>query len=373
MLGLAQKQKGYTPIGLDLRDTYVHAIQFHLEKGEPKLHAAARQPVADAEAVPVGVAPQVYALTTLLEAHPFVGRRVVSALPSGDVDIRPITLPDGVTPGKGPQFREALRMEARSCLLYGPENAILSYLPIDEPGQESNQDAASVLLVAAKKEIVNRHLALLKAVGLQCAHLDIHPCAALRVLNRREAAEPGDAAFVTIELDREHATISLAAGLHLRFSRVVKLGLQTFVAQLMQALEIDAHEATQILSVYGIDPTGAAGLDLDGAATTGTLRAEALPLTVFEICSRALEQFAAEVRRTMHYFSLQRRGAAFTKAYTYGACLPARFEDFLTDALAIPVIRGDAFSPFSRDSGGTSANGAAFVVAAGLALRDDAS
>ena len=78
-------------------------------------------------------------------------------------------------------------MEASSCLLYRPEDAVIDYLPIHMETQLSSGGMQS-LLIAARKECVNRHLALLRAAGLRSVHLDVGGCAAARLIGRDNAA-----------------------------------------------------------------------------------------------------------------------------------------------------------------------------------------
>ena len=358
----AKKDKRYTPIGLDITASAIYAVQFVEQDGQLRLHAVTSRAIPRGEDGTGGASLVVAELKGLLSHHPFAGNQAVSAIPTGHVDVRPVQLPQGIGPDDGPRFDEAFKVEARSCLLYNPDEAVLDYLPVGG-GAEGEKERCTLLLAAAKKYYVNNHLALLKAAGLECIHLEVGPCAVGRVLHEEKAV------WAAIGLEPDHTTVSVARGPDLLFSRTIKTGSRVLIEQLSRALDVETHEAAFMLRNYGIDSTGVAGDDLEQTAETGLLTVAALPMAFFEICSQPLGQFVAELKRSFDYFSLQRHAGRVEKAYVLGPLLPPGVERFISDRLSMPVAVADPFARFSNAAEARPSNSSPFAVAAGLALR----
>lgn len=357
------RQHGYTPIGLDIQGPAVHAVQFVQHGGTCALHAADSQPIEPSDESDSGRAAVLDALATLLRAGSFVGKRAISVLPSEAVDIRPIRLPKGVGPEDGARFHEALRMEARSCLLYDPQNAVVDYMPLPETAPRDSEEGLALLLVAVRRETAHQHLALLKAAGLTCLHLDIRPCAAMRVVPASEAP------VALIELEESRTCISVVVGGKLAFSRGLKSGWRSLVDVLVSEFDTDMDSVGAMLTTYGVNQQGKASVDLARAEESGMVARETIPAVLFETCVVALDQFAQEVRRTFEYFQMQPGGRPVEKAYLFGNMLVSNMEGYLADRLSLPVLRWNAHSAASARSTVEDLNDPALVVAAGLALR----
>ena len=358
-----RKNQKYTPIGIDVRESSVHAVQFAVSDGGLRLHVAASEPVVGAANEPDGAAPVVSALRCLLAGYPFVGRDAIGSVQSQDVDVRPIRLPEGTTPGDSDQFRSALKIEARSCLLYSPEEAVLHYVPLEvQPGTDAQQH--SVLLVAVKKNNVNGLIGVLRAAGFDCLHMDVVPCAAARILG------DGEGSYAAIDLDRRQTLVLMARGADLQFSRTIKFGFQVFVDDLSRALNVDKAQAEHILRAYGIEHGRAVRYDLQRIAEGGMIEIESMRAVIFEVCSKALDRFAGELRRSMDYFALQRHGGVIERIALMGGLVPSGFGEFISDRLSVPASPSDALSRYTTDES-VLPGGCAHVVAAGLALRKE--
>ena len=358
-----RKKMPFTPIGLDISDTTLSAVQFAREAGSVRLHAALTCNIdanGDAAAADGKLRD---ALTALIASGRFVGREVVGAMPRTDVDIRPVTLPEGVTARDGQRFTSALRDEARGCLLYKPEDAVIDYLPLNT-GQEAVDGQAKVLLVAARREVLNRYLAAMKAVGLKCAHLDVAPCAAARLLEKENSI------YTLIDLDRRCSVISIARGGDLLFSRTLKFGMTAFVDAVAEGLEVPASEAEAMLRSYGIARPESHRIDLDVVGETGCVDPGVISATLFEMCGKAARYIAAEAKRSIDYFALHRYGGKVERAYLLGAFLPMHLDTFLSDRLSIPVSPVHV-PDMSSEPGSRRNDESGYVVAAGLALRSE--
>jgi len=356
-----------SPIGVDVGERTIRAVQFRRRGERTELIAArSRQMPRSGDGSQDGAAGALETLRSVIAAGPFVGADIVSAVPNRDVDIRPLRLPAGVSPENGAEFEEALLLSARSSLLYHIEEAAVDYLPLGAEREESEERFA-VLLVAARKKDVNRLLALFKGARLRCLHLEARPCASARVLG----GEGG--AFAMIELGSTNATFSVARDSDLLFSRTVSLGGEGIAEELARTLNVDRQEAEQMLTRYGISHGRPSRCDLRKAEEVGLVDADLFPRLNFEAAKPVLDRIVAEGRRSINYFSRQRRGGSVEKAFLWGDLMPAGIDGCLAEALSIPVVIEDPFAKVCGESpaglNGVSSDRSAFCVASGLALR----
>ncbi len=362
-MGVFRRSRRYSPIGIDVREHVVHAAQFRSENGGYAVQAIGTQRIEQNTTSHEKGGTAVAAIKKLLSRGPFVGCRVVSAVPSEQVDIRPIQLSEGIMTKGRSQFREALSKEAKSYLLYEPEAAVLDFLPRRVNSEQDSRKAAG-LLIAARKEDLNRHLALLRAAGLKCLHLDIGSCAVVRSLHKNEGV------YAVIEIGDERTDISLACQTDLLFSRSVQLGTRAFVDAIVQELNIESSEACRLLRTCGIDAEAQVRSNLQNTVESGRIDAMAVAGALYEVVSVPIETLAREAKRSIDYFVAQGYGQTVDSILLAGQPLPANTEQYLAHTLSIPVECGDPLSGYSQAYAGTKQANSAIAVAAGLALRE---
>lgn len=340
-----------------MRSGHIHAVQFRRDSKRNASVVAASEPVVSRAG---GEDAFVSALRRLTENGDFEGNRVVSALPANEVEIRPLRLPKGVSPGSA-NFGQALLNEARSCLLYDPAEAVLDYLPFAGEGLDADQ-RQMVLLIASRRERVNRFLAIFKEAGLHCEHLEVAGCAAARVLKGQQGC------YAIVDLDQLQTVISVAEGSRMLFSRIVKLGYGEWIQRVANALEVSPLAAQELLQDIGVAQTAFKSIDLDLVEDSGLLASEIVPAVLHEVCGRSIEQLAREIRRTTDYFALLPGGGRVEHVYLLGDLFPNNIAHSLQERLQVPVSIG---AP-QLEAGAPPADerfAARLTIAQGLALR----
>lgn len=348
-----------TPIGLEIGESEVHAVQFISKSGQLELLAASSQPIlADS-----GAAGELDAVKAVMGSAPFQGKAVVCSLRNDEVDTRPLLMPVGVSPEDSKGFRKALVDEARSALSYPPENAVIDFLPFGSKILD-DEERFSLLLVATPLEVVNRYTSLLKAMGIHCTHMDIGPSALSRVLYNDERT------YCVINFDDESTQVSIGSKGHLLFSRTVRLGSKTMIEQLMNTLNVSRADAGYLIQEYGCALQTSENVDFQRLNDVGSLDSVVLSKTVNEICHGLFEALAMEVKRSIEYFIRQREHHPVEESMVVGSILPGHIEQFLRDRLAIPVSSMNVFSRLGVELKQRINNEDRYVIAAGLALRN---
>ena len=174
------------PIGLHLDGEWVSLAQMALQNGRPVVQTAA------AAELPADPAEAAAGLNRLLNDHHFSGRTVVSSLPIRDLTIQNVRLPQ-VPDDELPPL---LKWEAQERLSYPVDEAELRHLAAGIVREEGVTKQETILL-AVRREAIDRHIALLDGAGLTPAAIDLAGCGLLRCLAAAEAssgqiAKPAD-------------------------------------------------------------------------------------------------------------------------------------------------------------------------------------
>lgn len=362
--GKTKRRSALTPIGIDIRDAAVYGVQFARSDDQFAVHAAARVPI-EANPDTEGRAEAVTAaLRELLRGTRFAGRAAVTALPSHKVDTRPVVLPADAGDEDGPAFARALLQEARSCLLYSPEDAVINYIRLGNSGGEE-EEHNEVLLLACRKESAFDHLALMKQAGVRVRHVDTAACAAVRVLGKDERI------VAVIDLDERHCVISIGKGRDLQFSRTINFGVRDIIEEVSRNLEVDGAVAESMLKHRRISHKVKEPIRHQQVENTGLLTVDCLSSGLFDSCRQALERIAGEVRRSIDYFAGLRSSSRIQTAILAGAVVPKGLEAYIEERLGVPVARARAFNLCPDTDLDMDEDESLFVRAAGLALRDE--
>ncbi len=158
-----------TTVGLDIGSGLIKLVAIQHSGGEPVLTKVAFTSVVDdaiveGEVMDPGIVGD--AIRGLLASAGLKPRHVVAAVGGRDVIIKKITM-DRM---KEAEAREVIRWEAEQHVPFDMENVELDFQILDPDGDGLQM---TVLLVAAKRELVETRVALLGDVGVEPAIIDV--------------------------------------------------------------------------------------------------------------------------------------------------------------------------------------------------------
>jgi type IV pilus assembly protein PilM len=234
-----------TTVGLDIGSGLVKVAVIDHSKKQPELIKVAVVPlladaIVEGEVMDPGIVAE--AIQSALAAADVKGKQVVTAVGGRDVIIKKIQ----IERVKEQQARELMRWEAEQHVPFDMESVELDFQILDphDDGVEM-----SVLLVAAKRELIESKLRVLTDAGLEPSLVDVDAFALHNAfeVNYPEAMR-GVVALVNIGHDVTNINI-LEDGVPI-LTRDITVGTRRFREDLQREQGISADEAQQLLQGY---------------------------------------------------------------------------------------------------------------------------
>jgi type IV pilus assembly protein PilM len=336
-----------TTVGLDIGSGLIKVAVIDHSKKEPELTKVAVQPlqqdaIVEGEVMDPGVVAE--AIQAAMSAAGVGSKQVVCAVGGRDVIIKKIQ----IERVKEQQARELMRWEAEQHVPFDMESVELDFqiLDPDAEGLEMN-----VLLVAAKRELVDNKVRVLTDAGLQPVVVDVDAFALHNAfeLNHPDAME-GMVGLINIGHDVTNINI-LEEGVPI-LTRDLTLGTRHFREALQKERGMGADDAEKALQSNDRTPNVDAVIETKG------------------------EEIAVGVERAVAFIASNTRGGASIRAvYTCGggARIPGlteslgarlRIESQRANPLAALAVRDGAMENLQTDE-----VAALLMLPIGLALR----
>ena len=233
-----------TTVGLDIGSGLIKLVVIQHGAGEPVLTKVAFTSVVDdaiveGEVMDPGIVAE--AIKGLMSSAGIKPKQVVTAVGGRDVIIKKITM-DRM---KAAEAREVIRWEAEQHVPFDMENVELDFQILDPDGDGLQM---TVLLVAAKRELVETKLSLLADVGLEPSIIDVDAFALHNAfeLNYPDAMR-GVVGLVNIGHEMTNVNI-LDDGVPV-LTRDIQVGTRRFREDMQRERGISAEEADRCCRV----------------------------------------------------------------------------------------------------------------------------
>jgi len=336
-------------VGLDIGSSCVKAVQLR-RVGKTGIEMeqfgmAEIYPGGDKAATGVNVQElKVSAVKRALAQARIAARQTVSAVSGESIIVRYIQLPNMPEA----ELRNALRWEAEEYIPFPIDDVNLDSVIL---GKSEDGEKVDVLLVSAKKDLVNSHLEIIRAAGLTPLIVDVDSFAFLNCFEvNYEPAATDVVALVNI--GAEITSINIYIGGVSRFSRDISIAGDTITKNIQAKLSSDWPQAEQIKIQQGAPEAteeAAAGPGED-LAILETIRGTVEKITGEDlqddspdaVSSRVirttLNNLVGEIRRSIQFFENQPNGRPVQKCIIGGGTAQMRNLDrFLAHELNLPV------------------------------------
>jgi type IV pilus assembly protein PilM len=342
---------GRTVVGLDIEPGFVAAVQVRAAGGDGlAIERAAGVPlgpgivrdgeVADPEAL-------AEALRELFKDRK-LGRRVRIGVANQRIVVRTIDLPP-LTDAK--ELAAAVRFNAQEHIPMPLDQAVLEYVSLGLVDTAEGQ-RTRVVLVAARRDMVERVHAAARKAGLRPDGIDLAAFAMIRALHH---GARGATLYVSVG---GVTNLALAEDTTCVFTRVVPGGVEALAAELAERRGLTLEHARQWLVHVGLT----APLE----AVTGE---SAIIEEARSVLAEGVRRIADEVRNSLDFYRAQAGALAAERAVLTGpaVAIPG-FADQLGAAIGLPVEEGIVTEARAGAYGGIDAG--RLAVAAGLAVAE---
>ncbi len=337
-------------VGLEIEPSAIHAVSVTVNGGltikqavhvplEPGIVREGK--VVDSEALTV-------ALRELFREHKDLPKRVRVGVANQEIVVRVIEMPT-ITDAK--ELAAAVRFGAQEHLPMPLEAAVLDHQALDVV-DTPNGPRQRVVLVAARRDMVDKVLNAVRSAGLRVEGLDL---AAFGMVRALAGSDGGSLEDTVLYLSVGGMTnLAVAQGASCTFTRVVGDGLEALAVELAGRRGLTLEHARGWLDHVGLQ------VDLSEIEGDELILEEARSLL-----EDGVRRIAGEVRHTVDFHLAQTtQGGGATRCVLTGAATGvAGFAEGLAEQLGLPVVVGTvAGAPAELGAG-------RFSVAAGLAVE----
>jgi type IV pilus assembly protein PilM len=345
--------KSKLAVGLDIGSSSVKLVLLKERKGGYALQAYGHVPLPP-EAIVDGALMNstaiVQGIQELVDQQKVKGKEVAIGVRGHSVIIKKISLPRMTQE----ELDESIQWEAEQYIPFDVKDVNIDTQILTKGGDAAGQ--MDVLLVAAKKDMINDYTSVCAEAGLTATVVDVD---AFAVQNAYEANYdvPAGQPVVLINVGAAVSNINVVLDGNATFTRDITMGGNAFTEEIQKQLNISYDEA-EALKVGGQGETDAV-----------------VPQEVERVIQGVADQMAGEIQRSLDFYAATAAENRVSKVFLSGgtARIPAVFKVIEARA-GIPV---EVLNPFQRievdprrfDSNLITSAAPSAAVAVGLALR----
>src|SRR3954471_11125023 len=340
-------------VGLEIEPSAVHAAAVTVN-GRVSVKTAAVVPletgiVRDGEVNDVDALAD--ALRSLYRENKGLDKKVRIGIANQKIVVRVLELPVLDDPK---ELEAAVRFQAQDQIPMPLDSAVLDFQPLDIVETEGGP-RQRVLIVAARRDMIERVLGAAKAAGLKPEGIDLSAFAMIRALHRAPAGEiPEPVLYLSVG---GLTNLAVAEGTTCLFTRVVGGGLEAIAAELAERKALTLEHARGWLKHVGL----VTPLDEIESGDQDEIVEEARTVLL-----DGVRRIGGEVRNSLDFHHAQEGvGLQVQRAVLTGAAATVPgFDDALAAELGLPVESGlvdgtpDGLDPYL------------LTVAAGLAVEE---
>ncbi len=343
-------------IGIDIGSSAIKLVQLKVGRRDLTLQNFGIEPVPPQTIVDGAVMNHgalVDAIRNLSRRIRLKGKRVSIAVSGNAVILKRLTIPAM----DGGALEEQMEWEVQQNIPFPRDEVVVDHEVLVS---QTPQGQMEVLLVAAKRDIMQQYQAAVRDAGLNPIIVD---AAALALQNAVE----GGVGFVAgetvaiINVGASFSTLSIVGDGRPSFNRDIGAGGNTYTEAIQRqlAVPIDGAEAYKV----------------GGAIAAMGAAADVVPQEVHTILAQVSEQVAEEFQRSLDFYISDAVDARLSRIYlTGGSSLVPQLPKAIQDRARIPVEIIDPFARVAVDSRRFDvdylrANAPVATIAFGLALR----
>ena len=330
------KKRGLRPIGLDIGHGSIRMIQLLIDDGQISVYAAdetriGTDPNGDEQARRHAI---ISAIKRILAKGNFLGKDVVSCLPSGKLRITSIRLAEA----EPEAMEQSLRKEAAQRFGLDPEKDAMDYL-VAGSVRQGDEVKNELILFATDDETIKDHIEMLEEAGLRPVAIDPIPCALFRSFGRSlRRQEDLERTVVFVDVGSRFTTVVFGRGREISLVKQIPIGGERFVQQIATKLGVSTSEAETLREALRGEknPSSVESNVSESQVAEGRQAIDASTRDMIaDAASSVAEDLAREISLCLRYYTVTFRGARVERAIFAGG---GAYEETLIDVLRRQLV-----------------------------------
>ena len=349
--------KSRLALGLDIGSSSVKLVQLKDAKRGYVLEAFGVSPLPP-EAIVDGALMNngaiVDAIKQLVGQFKLKNREVAIGVSGHSVIIKKISMPRMTRE----ELEESIQWEAEQYIPFDVKDVNIDVQILNPEGGDSATGQMDVLLVAAKKDMINDYTSVVAEAGLQPVVVDVDAFAVQNAFEINYDIPKGET-VVLVNAGAAVVNINVLAKGLTTFTRDVTMGGNQFTEEIQKQLNVSYDEAEKL------KVGGEAGQDADSV----------VPQEVERVIQGVADQLAGEIQRSLDFYAATAADSHIARLYLSGgtAKIPALFK-VIEQRVGVPVEILNPFKGIEIDNRRFDPNyvmdiAPSAAVGVGLALR----
>lgn len=254
-----------------------------------------------------------------------------------------------------------IKFEAEPYISFPLDQAILDFQILGD-NEEEETKRMDVLLVAGKKDIIERQVNIVKNIGLRPVLIDVDAFAMENLYDYNKGEEANTGSVVLLNIGATFTNINIIENGVSRFTRDVSIAGNSLTKALQRDLRLDYLKAEELKKSKGI---------ILSEDEEGDKEQE----QISDIIKPVFHELLGEIRRSLDYYQAQSSERSLKKIILSGGTAKIKgIEKIITQETKLPVERTNPFEKVKMNMKNISAEQLEdmqpfFSVCIGLALR----
>jgi type IV pilus assembly protein PilM len=297
-MGLFSFGRSNNAIGLDIGSSYVKVLELSNNKGRWKIENFGMKKLPP-EAIVDGALMNsniiVDSIRELVTSHKIKTKDVVTSVSGHSVIIKKINLPVMTRD----ELEESIQWEAEQYIPFDINDVNIDVQILNPVGDETGQ--MEVLLVAAKKDMINDYTSIVQEAGLNPVCMDVDSFAIENAFELNYDVAPGDT-VVLVNIGASIININVLRGGTTAFTRDITLGGNQYTEEIQKQLNVSYEEA-EALKIGG-------DIVRDSQAV--------VPEEVESIIRSVSDNVATEIQRSLDFYAATSTEDEISRVYLSG-------------------------------------------------------
>jgi type IV pilus assembly protein PilM len=335
-------------VGIDMGSSMVKVIQLRKAGKGIEVEKCAIEPIyagRDKKSSGMDVKEmKTSAIKKAMERAGISAKYAISSVSGESIIVRYIQLPE--MPEN--ELKNALRWEAEEYIPFRIDDVNIDSVILGK-AQGENFGKVDVLLVSAKKDLINEHLDIIKNAGLTPLIIDVDSFAFLNCFEINHTPDPNEV-IALINIGAEITNINVYINGTSRFSRDISIAGDTITNAIAGKLNLDFSRAENLKISEGAPYVDAGGGDDETSGLVASIRGtvekitgedlgdDSQELIAQKIIRNNLQNLIGEISRSIQFFENQTTGRTVQKVVLGGGTSRMKnIVPFFSKELGLPV------------------------------------